>query len=95
MESESASQKTHKGRDDGGGRGGEELQRGGGGGRGEEEERDASRCVEEQRFNKESDVVLGLIKGSVRDFNFRAGVHQLQLSKCRQLNVREVEKKEI
>lgn len=67
----------------------------GGGGRGEEEERDASRCVEEQRFNKESDVVLGLIKGSVRDFNFRADVHQLQLSKCRLLNVREVEKKEI
>lgn len=93
MESESASQKTHKGRDDGGGRGGEELQ--GGGGRGEEEERDASRCVEEQRFNKESDIVLGLIKGSVRDFNFRTDVHQLQLSKCRQLNVREVEKKEI
>lgn len=47
----------------------------------------------EQRFNKESDVVLDLIKGSVRDFNFRADVHQLQLSKCRLLNVREVEKK--
>lgn len=38
MESESASQKTHKGRDDGGGRGGEELQGGG-----EEEERKRKR----------------------------------------------------
>lgn len=78
-----------------GGGEGRSCRGGGGGGRGEEEERDASRCVVEQRFNKESDIVLGLIKGSVRDFNFRADVHQLQLSKCRLLNVREVEKKEI